>query len=227
MSRPRLGLVTLGQTPREDIVPEMAAVLGPGIEILERGALDGLDAPAVSALAPGPDEQVLITRLRDGTAVFVSLPRIAPRVQACLHELDREGVALSAVLCTGTFPGLAAAAPLLLPDRLVAGVLRGLGHGGRLGVLVPSDAHRRQAGPRWRALGAEPVVAVLSPYGPPDPAALAQAAEVLASGEAALLVLDCMGYRRQTRDALRGLLGIPVLQPNLLLARVAAELLGG
>ncbi len=40
MTRARLGIVTIGQTPRSDVVPEMAEVLGPGVEILERGALE-------------------------------------------------------------------------------------------------------------------------------------------------------------------------------------------
>ena len=47
--RRRLGIVTIGQTPRTDVIPEMAEVLGPGVEIVERGALDGLDIPAVAA----------------------------------------------------------------------------------------------------------------------------------------------------------------------------------
>jgi hypothetical protein len=34
-----------------------------------------------------------------------------------------------------------------------------------------------------------------------------------------------MGYGRKTKAELGGLLGVPVLLPNLLLARVAAELL--
>ena len=43
MSTPVVGLVTIGQSPRADVVPDMAAILGPGVAIRERGALDGLD----------------------------------------------------------------------------------------------------------------------------------------------------------------------------------------
>lgn len=226
MKPPRLGIVTIGQTPRTDVVPEMAEVLGPGIEILERGALDGMDVRGVPALAPGPGDEVLVTRLRGGASVFVAQRHIVPRVQACLTDLDRAGVAMSAVLCTGVFPGLASAAPLLSPDRLLLGVLRALAWSGRLGVLAPSTAHLPQTAARWRGYGFDPVLAVLSPYDEANPAALALAAEALGGGEAGLIVLDCMGYRRKTKEELRGLLGVPVLQPSLLLARVAAELLG-
>jgi protein AroM len=225
MTRPRLGIVTIGQTPRSDVVPDIAEVLGPGVEIVERGALDGLDIRAIAGLQPSPGDEVLVTRLRGGSAVFVGHHHVVPRVQACLADLDRAGVTLTALLCTGEFRGVAAAAPLLMPDRLLVGVLRSLAWAGRLGVLTPSTAHVAQTAARWRAHGFDPAVAVLSPYDEASPAALALAAEGLAAGEAGVVVLDCMGYRRKTREELRALLGVPVLLPNLLLARVAAELL--
>ncbi|MBI3457517.1 MAG: AroM family protein [Candidatus Rokubacteria bacterium] len=221
----RLGIVTIGQAPRTDVVPDMAEILGPGVEVLERGALDGLDIRAITALAPGPDDEILVTRLRGGSSVFVAHRHIVPRVQACLADLDRTRVAMSVLLCTGVFPGLASAAPLLHPDRLLLGVLRALSWSGRLGVLTPSAAHVPQTLARWRGYGFDPVVAVGSPYGEETPSALGLVVEAFGAGEAGLVVLDCMGYRRKVKDELRALLGVPVLQANLLLARVVAELL--
>jgi len=40
--RPVVGLITIGQSPRPDVVPDMAEIIGPGVEIREAGALDGL-----------------------------------------------------------------------------------------------------------------------------------------------------------------------------------------
>ncbi|MGH7322071.1 MAG: AroM family protein [Candidatus Rokuibacteriota bacterium] len=225
MRRLRLGLVTIGQTPRSDVVPEMAAVIGSDVEVLERGALDGLDIRAITALAPAPDDEVLITRLRGGAPVFVAHRRIVPRVQACLADLDRAGVGLSALLCTGVFPGLASAAPLLMPDRLLLGVLRSVSWSGRLGVLTPSAAHVQKTQARWRGYGFDPVLGVLSPYDEERRAEWGLVVEAFAGGEVGLVVLDCMGYRQKTKEDLRALLGVPVLHANLLLARVAAELL--
>jgi protein AroM len=70
------------------------------------------------------------------------------------------------------------------------------------------------------------VLAVLSPYEADDGHALGLAVEALGGGEAGLVVLDCMGYRRKVKEEVHARLGVPVLQANLLLARVAAELLG-
>ena len=41
-----------------------------------------------------------------------------------------------------------------------------------------------------------------------------------------LVVMDCIGFRRKTRDEIAHLTGAPTLVANLLVARVAAELLG-
>jgi hypothetical protein len=39
--------------------------------------------------------------------------------------------------------------------------------------------------------------------------------------------MDCMGFRRKSRDELRGLTGVPVILANLLVARLIAEIGGG
>lgn len=225
-TRPRLGLVTIGQTPRDDVVPEMREVLGPGIEVVERGALDGLDIRVIGTLAPGEGDEVLVTRLAGGASVFVAHREVVPRVQACVADLAHAGVALTALLCTGAFPGLASAVPLLRPDRLLLGVLRSLAWSGRLGVLTPSTAHVPQVAAHWRGHGFDPAIGVLPPYDEENPGALGLAVEALAGGEAGVVVLDCMGYRRKVRTEVQALLGVPVLHANLVLARVAAELLG-
>ena len=67
----------------------------------------------------------------------------------------------------------------------------------------------------------------LSPYEEEDPNALRRAADAMRAGGAGLVVMDCMGFQRKTRDELRGLTGVPVLLANLLVARVIAEAYGG
>ena len=63
--RPVVGLVTIGQSPRPDIVPDMAEITGPGVEIREAGALDGLGRAAIDALArfPGASRHPVVVAL--------------------------------------------------------------------------------------------------------------------------------------------------------------------
>jgi protein AroM len=59
-----------------------------------------------------------------------------------------------------------------------------------------------------------------------DADALARVASTLRQAGAGLVVMDCMGFNRKTRDEVRALTGAPVLLANLLVARVIAELCG-
>src|SRR5262249_52962223 len=98
-----VGVITIGQSPRDDVVPDMEKPLGPDFRIVQAGALDGLGHAEIAALAPTGDEFPLITRLRDGTSVVIGKERIIGRVQACLDDLGREASAF-AIMCTGKFP---------------------------------------------------------------------------------------------------------------------------
>lgn len=48
----RVGMITVGQSPRDDIVPNMSQALGANIEVIEKGALDGLSTEEIQSLAP-------------------------------------------------------------------------------------------------------------------------------------------------------------------------------
>jgi|SRR5687768_427940 len=221
-----VGLVTIGQSPRSDVVPDMATLLGHGVEIREAGALDGLPRSEIAALAPTGGDEILVTRLADGSSVFLGKQKIVGLVEQRIAALERGGATLTALLCTGAFPRLRATRPLMQPHPVLLGTLRGLSWPGRLGVLTPSVPHVPQTEARWRRDGFDPVVAPLSPYEEEDAAALRRAAEAMRAGGAGLVVMDCMGFRRKTRDELRGLTGVPVLLANLLVARVIAEASG-
>jgi protein AroM len=222
--KPKLGLLTIGQAPRVDVVPDMADVLGPEVEIVERGALDGLSRETIAALAPAPGDDVLVTRLADGSPVFVGKSAIAPHLRTQLADLEAVGVDIAVLLCTGTFHGLVARRPVIEPDRVLVGVVRGVRFAGRLGVVTPSERHVAATGARWRAYGFDSVVVPSSPY--ETPASLDAIAGGLEAGGVGLVVLDCIGFRRPLRAALQQRLGVPVVVANLLVARVVAEMLG-
>ena len=69
----KVGLITVGQSPRSDVVPDMAAILGGDVEILEAGALDGLSREQIARLAPEGDDEIIVTRLADGAPVSAAI----------------------------------------------------------------------------------------------------------------------------------------------------------
>ena len=222
----KVGLITVGQSPRNDVVPEMREIIGTDVQIVEAGALDGLTRDQLVALEPEGDDEIIVTRLADGSSVFVGKTKMIPRVEAKIAALEDQGTTLNVLLCTGEFPRLRARRTFLEPQPLLLGLLRATVFPGRLGVLTPSERHVPQTTARWRACGFDVHVAPLSPYEENDPAAVRRAAEALRAGNAGLVVMDCIGFRRKTRDEIAQLVGAPTLVANLLVARVAAELLG-
>jgi protein AroM len=117
--------------------------------------------------------------------------------------------------------------PLVQPQPLLLGALRAMRWSGRLGVVTPSVPHVPQTTERWRRDGFDPLVVALSPYEEEDANAIARVAGAFRDAGVGLIAMDCMGFRRKTRDELRGLTGAPVLLANLLVARVLGELCGG
>jgi protein AroM len=226
-----VGMITIGQAPRVDVVPEMAELMGPGVQIVERGALDGLTRAEIDTLAPGPGDGILVTRLADGSSVFVAKRHVTSRVQERIEELERLDVAFTVLLCTGAFRTLRATRPLVEPDKVLRGVLRGIVIRGRLGILTPSARHVTQTEARWCNYGFDPVVVPLSPYGERDACTYGEptvegAVAAFRAGGADLVLMDCIGFRRATRERIRAALGVPVILANRLVARLVAELAG-
>ena len=216
-----VGLITVGQSPRSDVVPDMAAILGGDVEIAEAGALDGASRAEMAALAPEGDDEIIVTRLADGCSGLRRQERDDPPHRGADRRARGAGHRPNVLLCTGEFPKLSARRPFLEPQQLLLGLLRAMVFPGRLGVLTPSERHVPQTTARWRASGFDAHVAPLSPYEEHDPAAVRRAADALRSGGAGLVVMDCIGFRAKTRDEIAALTGAPTLVANLLVARVA------
>ena len=218
----RVGAITIGQTPRDDVVGEMEQVLGPDVHIVQGGALDGLSRDEIEALVPGPDDaDALITHLRDGSNVLVAKRLIVPRLQACLDRLADE-VDAFAILCAGVFPTFTSARPVLLPERCLAAVVDATFDGGRLGVIVPIKEQQASSAARWSRVDPDVVVTVASPYD--EPAALVAAAEALQRAGVSLVVMECQGFTGAMKSVVRDVTDAPALLPATVLARFLAEL---
>ncbi len=219
-ARPRLGIVTIGQTPRPDLA---AAFQGeaPQAEVRVTGALDGVSADDLAALT-APGAYPLLVRLADGATVEVPRDRLVPRVAAAAATLAADGARLVVVACVGEFPAPACPVPVLVPGRLVPVALAALAPLGPIGVVTPNAAQVPWAAGKWRADGFDAVVAAAAPR---DAAALVAAAAAFAASRVSVVVLDCMGHGEAERAALAARCGRPVIAVQPLVARLAAAML--
>jgi protein AroM len=222
----KIGAVTIGQSPRTDVAPEFERALGVDAELLQCGALDGLSREEVRALAPGPGDYILVTRLRDGTEVKIAEGHIHERMKACIRRLEESGVDLIVLFCTGEFPDLASRCIILKPDVLMEHTVPGILGKGRLGAVLPSADQIPILGEKWKKTGLAIELDAVSPYSGTENDFRA-AARRLAGRGVDLIVLDCIGFNENIKRIFREETEKPVILPRTLLGRIAGEMLGG
>jgi protein AroM len=215
-----VGMITIGQSPRDDLMPQFRELLGSGYRILEAGALDGLSPAEIAARAPQPGQHPLITRLADGTEAIVGKELILALLQERIAMLERDADLL-VILCTGTFPPFRCAKPILEPDRILFAALQAVYREGTLGVLNPIAAQAESAAARFCGVTPRLAIEAASPY--QGAAELRAAAGRLKAAQASLVVMNCMGFTETHKRALRDITGTPALLPSSLLARFIAE----
>lgn len=219
----KIGALTIGQSPRPDMMEDIRCILPASLKIVEAGALDGLTDDEICRLAPKQGDNVLITKLNSGKTVEVSEANIVPLLNKKLAELESSGVDNTLLLCTDRFQGLSHSRPLLEPGPLISSVVPLCSNHSNIGVLVPEDSQIEQSKKDWEPFIKEVHVLSASPYD--DISNIKTAAEMLASEGVDLIVLDCMGYTQAIKNEVCQAAGIPVILPKMLLARVSAELL--
>ena len=211
--------LTIGQSPRPDVVPEILEMLGDAatrIAAVEAGALDGLSREEDRASAPRNGEMPLVSRLRSGEEVVIGEDFVEERMAALLSRIPAGDVA--AILCTGPFfgiaerPGLVKAGPTF--DRTLH---EACPPGATVGMLIPeprqeADARRRVPG------GSSCVIGVASPYS-------GDGVEVRLAEEfrdVDIVGLNCLGYDGPLEAAVSRATGKPVV----LARRALAEAVG-
>lgn len=220
-----IGTVTIGQSPRADVVPEIAEILGADVEIREAGALDGLTKEEIAKLAPEKGDYVLVTRLADGSSVQVAERYITPRIVEKIGDHFKNGIPLVFLLCTGEFPGFETGGLLVRPQKVLFNAVCSVAEGQRLGILNPSADQTAQSDRRWRQASDSVKSVPASPY-VDAVAAVERAAVELKGWGVQLTVLDCIGYTRAMQQRVREITGKPVILARGIAARTVKELIG-
>jgi len=214
-----LGLVTIGQAPRDDVT---ASMFGVGdVAFVEAGALDGLSDADIAALAPAGSDHVLVTRLTDGREVVVAKERLLPLVQAAVDRVVDQGATVVCVLCTGAFPELSASVLLVFPDRLLSGVVDATLPSGKLGVVMPHPEQHESMMTKWTTAERSVITDSVSPYAGGDVGAVVAR---LRAERVNAIVLDCMGFDRSMLAEAREEFEGPVFLANGVVGAILSEM---
>lgn len=219
----QLGVITIGQSPRPDMLTEMEPYIGSRTEIIEIGALDGLTYEEIVEMQDGKDNNLLITKLRDGRTVNVLESFIFSRVQECIYELEEKDVDMILLLCTGVFQeDFKSKKTIIYPQKLLHGLVEHLSGQSKVLIITPEEEQVDFYQEKWSKKVENISVLHGSPYsGSKELDRLVSDLDKYKDID--LIVLDCMGYRLDFKESLLERTNIPVILAKTLVSRVIGE----
>lgn len=217
----KIGVLTIGQSPRIDVTPLIKQLLDESIQIVERGALDSLTEEEIQSIQPKEGDVTYISRLRNGQSTKISKAKLLPLLQRELSMLEKE-VNIILLLCTGDFPTIESEKLIFFPDKLLVYVMNAVMKKGKLGIIIPLEEQRKSLMEKWQALSIPIAVEVASPYTSSD---IQSASLRLKNQGVTSIVLDCMGYQQKHKEAVVEATSLPVVLSITLSARILSEYL--
>ncbi|MDU2479827.1 MAG: AroM family protein [Klebsiella sp.] len=212
MSSATMAILTIGVVPLAGVLPLLTEHIREE-QITHISLLgDMTHAEVTKEYAVGDGEQGLLTLLNDNQLVMVSRQKIERDIRSVIAMLDRQNYDVILLLSSEQLSGFTTHHAILLePQRIIP-------------PLVASivDGHMQRQ--KWLSLEKSPYYALANPFTGSDSELLSAGKTLLEQG-ADVLVLDCLGYYQHHRDVLQKALDVPVLLSNVLVSRLAAELL--
>jgi protein AroM len=143
-------------------------------------------------------------------------------MQRRLDELEAKGVRLTVVMCTGKFPQFKSKGLVVTPSEILIGVIEGSLKEGKLGVVFPAEEQMPYADKEFGRPGVKVYADSVSPYEPKDVDGLVRR---LKEQSLDLIFLNCFGFPTELKDRIAEETGKPVIQSNMLIARILGELI--
>ncbi|MBD3205209.1 AroM family protein [Candidatus Bathyarchaeota archaeon] len=218
----KLGLLTIGQSPRDDLIPSLLEILGEEYEIIQAGALDDMTYEDVQKIPLREEDYILVSRMRDGREVKITKKSILPKLQEKIHEIENKGARVTVVMCTGKFPQFESNGLVVTPQEVLRGVIEGSLKAGKLGVVYPTEEQEFMAKKEFGREGVEVYADSVSPYEPEDIDGLIRR---LRRENLDLIFLNCFGFPRELYTQVKKETGKPTILSNAVIARVLKELL--
>jgi protein AroM len=219
--RPKVGLITIGQSPRPDILDDIRVILGQGPEVIMVGALDSFSKEEVLSLisSSSPSKQgYFVTRLRDGTLVTVPKECIIERIGSALQKLENQDVRLAAILCMGDYPAYPYGGIFLKPSEIIMQLITSFQDNEKGVIVIPLEEERQLANERWSLRNVGSRIMVL-PIGS-DWNAVHSLSEEIQAVMPTFVLLECMGYDEHLKTHLKEKVNCPVILPKTLLAYI-------
>lgn len=219
-----LCIITIGQSPRVDMVTAITKYMPSEIRVVEKGVLDDLSAAEILAIAPQGGQETLVSRLRDGSSVTLGKEYIMAALEKLIADCQKEDIDMTLLACTGKFEPFQSTIPIVYPDYLLSHVVKGVFRKGQLGIVVPLLEQQKSIMEKWNDAGISCSVLACSPY---DFQAekLISVAKEMDNLPVKAIVLDCMGYTEDMKRLMMQHTSKPVLVARNVVFSALAEIL--
>jgi len=220
-----LAILTIGVVPVSEVLPLLTEHVSEQ-QIAHLSLLGKMRREEVMEdYAVEEGEDPLPTLLSDGKLAHVSRQKIERSLQGVIEVLDNQGYDVILLMSTAPIKGLIARNSILLePMRIIPPLVASIVDGHQVGVIVPIEELLENQAAKWQVLEKTPLYALSNPHSDSE-AALITSGQGLLDRGADVLILDCLGFHQHHRDLLQKALDVPVLLSNVLMARLASELL--
>lgn len=220
-----MAILTLGVVPVQTILPLLTEHISEQ-QITHFSLLGKMDPQDVlTDYKVDPGETPLPTRLCDGSIVMVSREKVERDLQSVIEVMDNQGYDVILLMSTADIRGLNARNAILIePQRIIPPLVASIVDGHQVGVIVPIPELMEPQQRKWSVLEKTPFYTLAHPYEATEYQLVSAGKELIEQG-ADVLMLDCLGFHQWHRDLLQKSLDVPVLLSNVLVARLASELL--
>ncbi|EDV1422757.1 AroM family protein [Salmonella enterica] len=220
-----LAILTIGVVPMSEVLPLLTEYIDE--QHITHHSLPGKmsreDVMADYAVEPGDDP--LLTLLNDNQIAHVSRQKVERDLQSVVEVLDNQGYDVIILMSTAAIKSMAARNSILLePLRIIPPLVASIVDGHQVGVIVPVAELLAAQEKKWQVLQMPPVYSLANPVHGSEQQ-LIDAGQALLDQGADVIMLDCLGFHQRHRDILQQALDVPVLLSNVLIARLASELL--
>ncbi|EAQ4296665.1 AroM family protein [Salmonella enterica] len=220
-----LAILTIGVVPMSEVLPLLTEYIDEQ-HITHHSLLGKMsreDVMADYAVEPGDDP--LLTLLNDNQIAHVSRQKVERDLQSVVEVLDNQGYDVIILMSTAAIKSMAARNSILLePLRIIPPLVASIVDGHQVGVIVPVVELLAAQEKKWQVLQMPPVYSLANPVHGSEQQ-LIDAGQALLDQGADVIMLDCLGFHQRHRDILQQALDVPVLLSNVLIARLASELL--
>ncbi|EEU9598656.1 AroM family protein [Escherichia albertii] len=220
-----LAILSIGIVPLQEVLPLLTEYIDEK-NISHHSLLGNLSRERVMAeYAPQAGEETILTLLNDNQLAQVSRRKIERDLQSVVEVLDSQGYDVILLMSTAAIRGMTVRNTIFLePLRILPPLVSSIVEGHQVGVIVPVEELLEAQAQKWQILQKPPLFSLGDPVHDSEQKIIEAGKELLANG-ADVIMLDCLGFNQRHRDLLQKQLDVPVLLSNVLIARLAAELL--